>query len=236
MKLLLTSDGITNRSIEKALFDLVGKPADQTRLAFIPTAVNATRGDKSWFVDALYEIKNLGLKHLDIVDFSAIPKNAWLPMLEEADVLFFCGGNSSHLMRCIKETGLIDILPKLIENKVYAALSAGSTITAPDLSLANEDNKKRYKEVFGYESNEALHLVDFYTQSHLNSPKYPERTEENMKIRAKQLGKKVYALDRDSAVKVVDGNVEIISEGKYLELGPELEMSLQGGDFSKVKQ
>src|SRR3989344_2564990 len=218
MKLLLTSDGITNKSIAKALFELVGKPPSETRLAFVPTAVNATPGDKSWFVQALYEIKCLGLKHLDIVDFSAVPKNIWFPMMEEADVLFFCGGNSCHLMRCLKETGLVNMLPKFLETKVYAGLSAGCTITTPDLSLASEKTKLEYKKLCGYDSEEALHLVDFYFQAHLNSPLFPDRTEEGMKIKAQNFNKKIYALDHDSALKVVDGKVEIVSEGKYLEL------------------
>ena len=34
---------------------------------------------------------------------------------------------------------------------------------------------------------------------------------------AKTLPKKIYALDDQSALKVVDGKVEVISEGKYLE-------------------
>ena len=216
MKLLLTSDGITNKSIAKALFELVGKKPQETTLAFISTAMNAAEGDKSWFALALYEISNLGLKNLDIVDFSALPKSVWLPRLEKADVLFFCGGNSSHLMHCLKEYGLIEILPELLKTRVYSSLSAGSTITAPNLAVASSKHKDQYEENFGYRSEEALHLVDFYIQAHLNSPYYPDRTPEKLSEKAKKLNKTLYGLDRDSALKVVGGKVEIISEGKYV--------------------
>lgn len=54
MKLLLTSGGLTNTSITNALFELVGKTPEETRLAFIPTAANASPNDKSWFVKDLY--------------------------------------------------------------------------------------------------------------------------------------------------------------------------------------
>jgi peptidase E len=62
MKLLLTSAGITNKSIADALFDLVGKKSEDTSLVFIPTAANVEMGDKTWFIDNLIDLKNLYLK------------------------------------------------------------------------------------------------------------------------------------------------------------------------------
>ena len=53
MKLLLTSGGITNKSIADALFELVGKKPEDTALVFIPTAANVETGDKSWFINDL---------------------------------------------------------------------------------------------------------------------------------------------------------------------------------------
>lgn len=56
MKLLLTSGGLTNKSIEKALFELVGKKPEDTSLCFIPTAATAEMGDKDWFINDLKNI------------------------------------------------------------------------------------------------------------------------------------------------------------------------------------
>ena len=218
MKLLLTSDGITNQSIADALFELVGKKPSDTSIAFIPTAMNVNDGDKSWFADDLYNIKKLGLKNLDVVDISALPKKLWLPRLEKADVLFFSGGNSSHLMRWVKESGLKELLPDLLKTRVYGSISAGSISAAPDLALGSKERKIFYKENFGYESEEGLGLVNFYVQAHLNSTYFPKRTEENLRAFAKDFGKTMYALDYNSALKVVEGNVEVVSEGKYLKL------------------
>ncbi len=55
MKLLLTSGGITNESIARVLFDLVGKTASEISIAFIPTAMNVGSGDKNWFINDLIE-------------------------------------------------------------------------------------------------------------------------------------------------------------------------------------
>jgi dipeptidase E len=218
MKLLLTSNGLSNESIAKALFDLVGKPASETAIAFIPTAMNASKSDKSWFIDDLSNIKKQEPKLVDIVDISALPKNVWLPRLESADVLFFSGGNSFHLMRWINESGLAELLPELLKTKVWAGISAGSMVTNPTLALSGKDKKIYYEETFGKVGEAALNLVPFYTRPHFNSPDFPHSTKEYLEELAKEFPDTIYALDDNSALKVVDGKVEIVSEGEYLVL------------------
>lgn len=135
MKLLLTSGGLTNKSIEKALFELVGKKPGETSLVFIPTASNVEMGDKDWFINDLINIKKQNFKSVSIADISAVPEDIWEPQTEEADILFFEGGNTYHLMKWINKSGLIKLLPELLKTKVYVGLSAGSMVTSPDLAL-----------------------------------------------------------------------------------------------------
>lgn len=216
MKLLLTSNGLSNDSIAKALIELVCKKADEISIAFIPTAMNVNVGDKEWFIDDLYNIKKQGFKMIDIVDISALPKDVWLPRLQEADVLFFSGGNSFHLMRCINESGLAELLPELLKTRVWAGISAGSMVTNPTLALSSKDKKIYYEEKFGYKIEKALGFVDFYTRPHFNSPDFPQANKEYLEDMAKDFTDTIYAIDDDSALKIIDGNVEVITEGKYL--------------------
>lgn len=216
MKLLLTSNGLSNQSIANALFELVGKPASETTVVFIPTAMNAIWGDKEWFIDDLNNIKKQEFKTIDIVDISALPKNVWLPRMEKGDVLFFSGGNTSHLMRCLKESGLAELLPELLKTRVYAGISAGSMVTNPTLALSSEDKKVYYEEEFGYQSEEALNFVDLYVRPHLNSPHFPDAREEYFAEIAKKMQKTIYVLDDESALKIVDDQVEVITEGEYV--------------------
>ncbi|MFH1178622.1 MAG: Type 1 glutamine amidotransferase-like domain-containing protein [bacterium] len=215
MKLLLTSGGLTNKSIEKALFDLVGKKPEETSLCFIPTASNVEMGDKDWFIDDLIHIKKQNFKSVAITDISAVPENIWKPQMEEADILFFEGGNTYHLMRWINKSGLIKLLPEFLKTKVYVGLSAGSMVTNPDLAL--KMSQIIYGDDMEEEPMDGLNYVDFYFLPHLNSPSFPARMEEKITDVAKTLLKKIYALDDQSALKVVDGKVEVITEGKYLE-------------------
>jgi len=217
MKLLLTSGGITNKTITDALFELAGKKAEEITLAFIPTAANAESNDKGWFIENLYQLKQQNFKMLDIVDISALPKWNWQPRLEVADVLFFSGGITPHLMHWVEKSGLQELLPELLKTRVYVGVSAGSVITSPTLALSSQDKALWYKEKFGgQEIKEGLGFVDFYIRPHLNSPKFPNTRKEFLEEIAKQIPQTIYGLDDQMALKVVDGKVEAVGEGEYL--------------------
>ena len=215
MKLLLTSGGITNKSIAKALFNLVGKKPEDASLVFVPTASNVEKGDKDWLINDLINLKNLNLKQIDIADISAVGKEIWLPKMQEADILFFEGGNTYHLMRWINKSGLANELPELLKTKVYIGVSAGSMVVGKDMLL--KTSQILYEEDLLEKENMAgLGYVSFYILPHLNSPYFNLRVEENIKEAVKDINEKIYVLDDQSALKVVDGKVEVVSEGKYL--------------------
>lgn len=215
MKLLLTSGGITNKSIANSLFGLVNKKPKDTSLVFIPTASNIEAGDKDWLIDDLVNLKKQNFKTIDIADISAVDKKIWLPKMEEADILFFEGGNTYHLMEWVNKSGLKEVLPELLKTRVYVGVSAGSMITNKDLALKlsqiiyEEDLDKK-------EDMQGLNFVDFYFLPHLNSEWFPGMREDNIRKVTEGMKEKIYAMDDDSALKIVDGKLEIISEGKYL--------------------
>ena len=160
MKLLLTSGGITNKSIAKALFDLVGKKPEDTSLAFIPTASNVEMGDKSWFINDLINLKNQKFKSIDIADISVVDEKNWRPKLKGADVLYFEGGNCYHLMEWINKSGLAVFLPELLKAK-FMRERAGSMVTGKDLALrisqmVYEEDLDKTEDMAG------LNFVDFY--------------------------------------------------------------------------
>lgn len=214
MKLLLTSSGITNKSIENALLELTGKPFNECSLAFVPTASNAYRGNKDWVIKDLCITQDLGFKSIDIVDISALPKDLWLPGFQAADVLLFEGGNTFHLMHWIEKSGLEELLPEMLKTKVYVGISAGSIVTGTSLDMSM--SQRLYAEDIGsYTSDRGLGLVDFLVRVHVNSPDFPGMTFEALDEIAKERIETFYAIDDQSAIKVVDGVVEVVSEGAW---------------------
>jgi dipeptidase E len=220
MKLLLTSIGLSNAAIRQAFFDLLEKPVHESTLVYIPTASNAETGDKNWVIDDLIIIKSLNFKSIEITDISAVGEEIWKPSFERADILYFEGGNTYHLMRWIQKTGLITLLPKMLETKVFVGVSAGSMITNPDLAL--KLSQKIYEEsMLETEQMKGLGLVDFYFLPHLNSNWFLKMRRENIELLKNDINRKVYVMDDQSAVKVVDHEIEIISEGEWFVINQE---------------
>ncbi|MEA2064898.1 MAG: Type 1 glutamine amidotransferase-like domain-containing protein [Patescibacteria group bacterium] len=217
MKLLLTSGGLTNNSIANALFDLTGKKPEETIVVFVPTASNIEVGDKDWFITDLMNLKKQNFKSIEITDISAVDKKIWKPSFERADVLFFEGGNVYYLMRWLNKTGLINELSELLKNKVYVGASAGSMVTNPDLNL------KLFQQVYEKDRLETekmsgLNFVDFYFLPHLNLEYFKKLKRENIEKIAKNITMPIYVLDDESALKIVDNKIEVISEGDWFVL------------------
>ncbi|MBI4225261.1 MAG: peptidase E [Candidatus Sungbacteria bacterium] len=215
MKLLLTSGGLSNQPIIDGLFELIGTSIRDVKIAFIPTAANVETGDKGWLVKDLVQLRGLNPASLDIVDFSAVSRDIWQPRMEEADVLVFGGGNTFHLMYHLEKSGLKDMLPGLLETRVYVGVSAGSMVMGKKL-LSQSDARLYYDDVGKYEKENGLGFVDFDVKPHLNSPYFPNMRDEHLKKTAEQLKETMYAIDDETAIKVIDGKVEIISEGKWI--------------------
>ena len=105
MKLLLTSAGLTNESIAKALSELVDKSLDKVKVGFIPTAANVEEGDKAWFIEQSFDALNrYGFKWIDMVDPSASEID-WQSRLNDVDIIFVSGGNTFHLLNQFRKSG-----------------------------------------------------------------------------------------------------------------------------------
>ncbi len=208
MKLLLTSAGLSNISLKNALKDMVGDK--EIKIAFIPTASNIEEGDKDWLIKDYVECTKVG--SLDIVDISAVSKEVWLPRLKSANTIFIGGGHTYYLMDWINKSGLSKELPELLKTRVYVGISAGSMVVCPKLTLSSSDltqHSKYSKDMSG------LEYVKFYLKPHYNSSFFPQSIDEYIKLDAEKLDNDTYAIDDQSGIKVVNGKMEIISEGKW---------------------
>ncbi len=228
MKLFLTSAGFTNETIIDAFRGMLGKPTGESNIVVIPTGQNPEAADKGWVIkEDMVGPYSLGWRNFEIVDLAAmhsLPRELWWPKLERADVLLIGGGNSFYLSYWMQKCGMLDVLPKWLESKVYVGISAGSMVAGESLRAdsrvlerAGELHDDEY-DVLGPEgqsSGKTLQLVDFVYRPHLNSPNFPKVREDLLSNIAAKLSVPMYACDDDTALKVIDGTVEVISEGKW---------------------
>src|ERR1700761_9514412 len=214
MKLLLTSAGISNAGIHGALTELLGKPVSEASALFVPTAIYGipnggeivrkvicgTLGDP--FCDMGW--KSLGL--LELTALSSIKPEIWLPMLRDTDALLVGGGDCQYLTYWMQRSGLANLLPSLLQKTVYVGLSAGSMIMT------------RYGTTFGnhtlpQESDKSLNILDMAIHPHLDYELFPENSLANLEKLAATLPMPSYLIDDQTAIKIVDGTIEVISEG-----------------------
>jgi dipeptidase E len=224
MKLLLTSNGLSNSSIAKGFIELIGKNPQDSKVAFIPTAGMVEEGDKDWLINDLSRIKKLGF-YLDIVDLAQLRKNEWLKRLEDCDAIFVGGGNTFYLSYWMEKSGFFAELPKLLESKVYAGISAGSMIVTPSLRVTSQvlsrDGKladEEYSSGFGppgRSSSKTTELVPFLVRPHFNSRVFFENNHKFVEKVTKDLAIPIYVIDDQTAIKVIDDKVEMVSEGKW---------------------
>ena len=216
MKFLLTSAGIKNESIGKALVDLLGKPITESNALCIPTAIYPFPGGPSMayrFISGrtASPMCELGWKSLGVLELTALPgiKEAyWIAAVQEADALLVSGGDVLYLSRWMRESGLAALLPSLPET-VYVGVSAGSMVTAPIFGETYDDPKTPFVIAKG------LGLVDFALLPHLDHQDHPESSMANVERMAIDVPVPLYAIDDQTAIKAVYGAVEVVSEGHW---------------------
>ena len=217
MKLLLTAAGITNASIRDALVRLLGKPIAEADALCVPTAgyghpMGSPAG--AWrFIsgESPLPMCGLGWKSLGVLELTALPSigaERWVPWVQEADVLLVNGGDALYLAHWMRQSGLADLLPSMGE-KVWVGLSAGSMAMAPRIG----EYFVEWTAPTGDDS--ALGVVDFSIFPHLEHPDLPENTMAKAEKWAAGLPNPAYAIDDDTAITVVDGVVEVVSEGTW---------------------
>jgi dipeptidase E len=217
MKLLLTSAGIRNRSIHQALLDMLGKPIAESSALCIPTAGYGKRGgfDRAWsFISGTEPrcpMTELGWKSLGVLELTALPsldREAWVPQVRDTDVLLVNGGDALYLCHWMRQCGLADLLPSLSDT-VWVGLSAGSMVMTPRIG----EDFVEWQPPTGDDTT--LGIVDFCICPHVNGDDQPGNTMAEAEIWAAGISGPAYAVDDETAFAVVDGRVEVISEGTW---------------------
>lgn len=219
MKLLLTSGGVTNPGIRAALVQLLGKPIAESHALVVPTAQwghpmcgpASVRGlvaaEPRW-----EHLTGLGWKSLGVLELTALPtigKERWLPWVQEADALLVDGGDATYLSHWMRESGLAALIPSFPDT-VWVGVSAGSMVMTPRIG-------EYFVEWPSAPDDRTLGIVDFSLFPHLNL--FPTNTPTHAERWAADIGGLAYAIDEQTAIKVADGAVEVVSEGNWTMFG-----------------
>jgi dipeptidase E len=133
-------------------------------------------------------------------------------MLQKTDVLLVNGGDPLYLCHWMRQSGLADILPSL--DVIWVGLSAGSMVMTPNIG----EDFVGWKPPSG--GDKTLGMVDFAIFPHLDHEMLPDNSMANAEKWAAGMTIPTYAIDDQTAIKVVDGAVEVISEGHWKQFTP----------------
>ncbi|HEY7024045.1 MAG TPA: Type 1 glutamine amidotransferase-like domain-containing protein [Candidatus Limnocylindrales bacterium] len=219
MKLLLTSGGITNKCIKNALVELLGKPIADSDALCIPTAAYGhpdVHPVNAWaFISGRLPMTALGWKSMGVLELTALPsmdREKWEPWVRKTDVFLVDGGDPLYLCYWMRQSGMAELMAEL-DDTVYVGVSAGSMVMTPRIGEAFVN----WKPPSG--GDETLGVVDFSIFPHIDNPDLSSNTMSAAEEWAAGLGNPAYAIDDETAFKVVDGQVEVVSEGRWKFLG-----------------
>ena len=239
MKVLLTSGGIGNASIHDALVDLLGKPIAQASALFIPTGLYPFPGGPFMAWRAICgkgpsSLCELGWGSLGVLELTALPsidESAWIPAVRDADALLVGGGDPLFIANWMRRSGLTALLPTLRSEAVYVGVSAGSIAAASvfvetyvEPPGGRDGALKSEAIVFATPqgdvdrilvTGQGAGLVDFAVIPHLEHADHPDASSANAKKWAARIPAPTYAIDDQTAIKVTDGTVTVVSEGQW---------------------
>ena len=239
MRALLTSAGIKNSSIHNALVDLLDKPIVESNALVIPTAVYPFPGGPgmAWRAicgKAASPLCELGWKSLGVLELTALPsieEAAWVPTVRDADALLVWGGDPLFLANWMRRSGLTGLLPTLRSEAVYVGVSAGSIAAASTFVETyvepprGKDGPLKSEDVVFTTpagdidrilvTGQGAGLVDFAVIPHLEHADHPDASLANAERWAARIPAPTYAIDDQTAVSVVDGTVQVVSEGQW---------------------
>lgn len=229
MKLLLTSAGIANPSIASALNDMLPKPLSACRALYIPTGMYPFRGGGEGVVRSLgpdthNPLTMLGWQSLGLLELTALPtvrREHWVADVLDADVLLVYGGNVLYLKYWMQQSGLADLFPQL-DNTVYVGVSAGS-IVMTNWNCDVDSNLEVLPSDPALVANgeKGLGLVDCALWVHLDNPSpiFSDHTSANIEKWSTTVPGITYAIDDQTALRVENGHIEVVSEGAWRTFG-----------------
>jgi len=215
----LTSGGVSNTSIRNALVNLLGRPIEECSALCIPTAMyghpNVGPGERAWQFVSGEEPRNpmvgLGWRSVGVLELTALPsidEEKWVPLVRETDAFLVSGGDALYLYHWMRESGFLDLMPSL-DDAVWVGLSAGSMVMTPRIG----EDFVGWRSPTG--SDETLGLVDFSICPHLAPDGMPGNSMAEAEAWAATIDGPAYAIDDQTAIRVVDGEVEVVSEGQW---------------------
>lgn len=164
MRLILSSDGLSNSKLKKEFLNLLGVDPKEASLLIITGPQK--RSHWIYINEAKDRFVQLGIRKITIAN---ITKEIKAKDFGKFDVILFMGGNTFYLLDRIRKTGFVSYIKNHIRsNRVYVGISAGSMIVSKSVELAGW-GKEGDPNLIGLQDLTGLGLVSLTVFPHFKS-------------------------------------------------------------------
>ena len=124
--------------------------------------------------------------------------------INNADIIYFCGGDTIKLINDLKEYNLVSLLKEVyLKGTILVGMSAGAIMLAKEgysdsLKLRDESDKYTFVEGLGF--------IDIAICPHYNELSKKKELKEDLL----NTSKKVYALENRTALKIIDDEISYL--------------------------
>ncbi len=187
---------------------LLPKPTKEIKVAYITTAADPYPADnRPWYDGNRQKLVDLGFAVTDY-DLKGKTKVELTTDLAPFDIIYVEGGNVFYLLYHMRQSGMDQVLPKLLNaGKIYVGSSAGSAVLSPTVEHAmmfdSVDAAPLLKDYRG------LGIIKEQIHPHSGKPKYADREKDTLA----KWGSKLTIL-RDDQVMIVNGDKISITDNK----------------------
>lgn len=215
MKLILTSSEFKIKEIIDAIVNFTGKSLNEVNVAVINEASAVEKGDKRWLIEGLYKLSKFFGGEIDIINLLALNRDELLSRIKQNDVIFCFGGNAEWLKIVFDKKGFSELLPSLLEEKVWIGSSAGSMILG---KMPSEESQSYLYDIDDFNGvSEYLGLVNFSILPHIFGGK-----ENDFEVCVRESEKQdypVYVLSDNSALIVDDKKTYLVGQKGFKLVG-----------------
>ena len=132
MRVLLTSAGLETEEIKEYFMDMIGKDMLMVKALFIPTAA-IDAGAIEVLPKCMNDLLKCGIQNENIKVYD-LHTGMKIDELQQYDVVYLCGGNTTYLLERINATGFnIALIDYIKTDGMVIGVSAGSLIFSNNL-------------------------------------------------------------------------------------------------------
>ncbi|MDO8592429.1 MAG: Type 1 glutamine amidotransferase-like domain-containing protein [bacterium] len=207
--ILLTSSG---KFVTDGDMSFLDKPISRMKIAYITTAAKGAR-DNSYVTACKQRMTELNFDFEEI-DIEGKNEDKLMKMLSDKEVIFVEGGNTSYLLKAVRESSFDKVVKNLIDRGViYIGSSAGSYIACPTIEVSTWKKPGEEKERFGVTDLTAMNIVPFLVKAH-----YTPEQKEFLKEKIKNAKYPVKILTDEQALLVRNGKVKLLGRGEEIRI------------------